>query len=102
MLSCKQWHLGRLYDPPSLISPGYCGLERSRCEADHSPPSRAEIKWSYISIPPYVFINYRNNLASVTGFIADTRLSTAEALQAVMEMMGIKLDCGCNFCYLLS
>jgi hypothetical protein len=27
-------------------------------EADHSPPSRAEVKnaWSYTSIPPYVYM----------------------------------------------
>jgi hypothetical protein len=95
----KQWHSGRLSDPPSVISTGYCGLKRSGCETDHSPLSRAEVKnaWSYICVPPCVFIKCRNNLASVIGFIADTRLSTAEALQHVMETVRVKLDGGYNF-----
>jgi hypothetical protein len=34
------------------------GVKRPRREADHSPPSSAEVKnaWSYTSTPPYVFI----------------------------------------------
>jgi hypothetical protein len=34
------------------------GIKRPRREADHSPPTSAEIKnmWIYTSIPPYVFI----------------------------------------------
>jgi hypothetical protein len=33
-------------------------LKRPGCEADHSPPSSAEVKnaWSYTSAFPYVFI----------------------------------------------
>jgi hypothetical protein len=34
------------------------GIKRPGCEADHSPPSSAEIKnaWSYTSTPQYVFM----------------------------------------------
>jgi hypothetical protein len=34
------------------------GVKRLEREADHSPPSSAEVKhaWSYTSIPPYVFM----------------------------------------------
>jgi hypothetical protein len=33
-------------------------VKRQRREADHSPPTRAEVKkmWIYTSIPPYVFM----------------------------------------------
>jgi hypothetical protein len=43
-------------------------IKRPGCKADHSRPSRAEVKngWSYTSIPPYVFmawclVKYRDN-----------------------------------------
>jgi hypothetical protein len=40
---------------PVALSPG---VKRPRREADHSPPSSAEVKnaWSYTSTPPYVFM----------------------------------------------
>jgi hypothetical protein len=40
---------------PGAIS---LGVKRSEREADHSPPSNAEIKtaWSYTSAPPVVFM----------------------------------------------
>jgi hypothetical protein len=34
----------RLWGPPSLPSDGYQGLSPQGCEADHSPPSSAEVK----------------------------------------------------------
>jgi hypothetical protein len=50
----------RLWGPGSLLSNGYHGLfplgvERPGREADHSPPSSADVKecvWSYTSTPP--------------------------------------------------
>jgi hypothetical protein len=46
------------------------GIKRSGCEADHSPPSIAEVKneWSYTSTPQYVFmawclVKHRDNFA---------------------------------------
>jgi hypothetical protein len=40
---------------PGVLSPG---VERPGREADHSPPTSAEIKkmWIYTSTPPYVFM----------------------------------------------
>jgi hypothetical protein len=34
------------------------GVKQLGCEADHSTPSRAEVKdtWSYTSTPPYAFM----------------------------------------------
>jgi len=47
----------RIWDSPSLLSSGHCGLffsgvKQSKREADHSPPFNAEFKsaWSYIPI----------------------------------------------------
>jgi hypothetical protein len=62
----------QIYLPPSLLSNGYRELfprrvNRSEREADHSPPSSAEVNaWSYTSAPQYVFtawclIKYRVN-----------------------------------------
>jgi hypothetical protein len=49
----------RLWGRPSLLSNGYLGAlslgkKRPGREADHSPPSSAEVKnaWSYTSTPP--------------------------------------------------
>jgi hypothetical protein len=41
------------FSPSSLVSSGTGGIKRPGREADHSPPSSAEIKntWSYISTP---------------------------------------------------
>jgi hypothetical protein len=48
----------RLWGPPSLLSNGYQGVKRTGREADHSPPTSAEVKkiWIYTSILPYVFM----------------------------------------------
>jgi len=39
---------------PSFLSNGYLGVKELGREADHWPPSSAEVKnsWSYISAPP--------------------------------------------------
>jgi hypothetical protein len=53
----------RLRGPPSLLFNVYGGLfsrgvKRPGREADHSPPTSAEVKktWMYTSTPPYVFM----------------------------------------------
>jgi hypothetical protein len=53
----------RLWGPPSLLSNGYQGLllrgaKRQGREADHSPPSSAEVKngGAMPPLPPYVFM----------------------------------------------
>jgi hypothetical protein len=53
----------RLWGLPSLLSNGYQGalspgVKGQGREADHSPPSSAEVKnmWIYTSIPPYVLM----------------------------------------------
>jgi hypothetical protein len=60
--------------PPVQWVPGSLSLELKwpEREADHSPPSSAEVKnaWSYISIPQYVFmawclVKYRDNFTYV-------------------------------------
>jgi hypothetical protein len=49
-----------LTGPPIRWVPGALslGVKRPGREADHSPPTRAEIKktWVYTSTPPYVFM----------------------------------------------
>jgi hypothetical protein len=52
-----------LWGPPSFLSNGYRGLlargvKQPVCEADHSPPTSAEVKntWIYTSTPPYFFM----------------------------------------------
>jgi hypothetical protein len=44
----------RLWSPSSLPPKGFPGVKRSRREADHSPPTSAEMKktWLYTSAPP--------------------------------------------------
>jgi hypothetical protein len=50
------------WGPPSLLSNGYWkfspGIKRPGREADHSPPTSAEVKntWFYTSTTPYVFM----------------------------------------------
>jgi len=43
---------------PTQLDVVSLGVKRPRREADHSPPSNAEVKnaWSYISTPQYVFL----------------------------------------------
>jgi hypothetical protein len=55
--------LDRLWGPPSLLSKGYkgalsLGLKRSGREADHSPPSIAEVKMreAISPLPQYAFM----------------------------------------------
>jgi hypothetical protein len=54
----------RLWGPPSLLSNGYRGLssavKRLESEAVHSPPTRAEVKktWIHTSTFPYSFTVY--------------------------------------------
>jgi hypothetical protein len=49
------------WGPPSFLSNGYQGVcprvKRSRREAEHLPPSSAEVKnaWSFTSTPQHVF-----------------------------------------------
>jgi hypothetical protein len=52
-----------LWGPLSLLSNGYRGalfpgVKRPGREADHSPPTSAEVKktWVYTSTPPYVYM----------------------------------------------
>jgi hypothetical protein len=42
---------------PEAVFPG---IKRPGREADHSPPSGADVKnaWSYTSTPPYVFVTW--------------------------------------------
>jgi hypothetical protein len=56
---CPDW----IWGPSSILIYGYWGLfplgvKRPRLEADHSPPSSAEVKemWIYTSTPPYAFM----------------------------------------------
>jgi hypothetical protein len=47
--------------PPIQWEPGaFPGIKRPGREADHSPPSNAEVKnaWSYTSTPQYVFMTW--------------------------------------------
>jgi hypothetical protein len=55
-------HPDRLWGPPSLLSNGYgalsSGVKRQVREADHSTPSSAEVKktWLYTSTTPYALM----------------------------------------------
>jgi hypothetical protein len=48
----------RFWGPPSLLSNGYRGHFPQGREADHSLPTSAEVKhtWIYTSTPPYAFM----------------------------------------------
>jgi hypothetical protein len=52
----------RLWGPPNLLYNEYRelfpGIKRPGREADHSPPTSAEVKkmWIYTSTPPYAFM----------------------------------------------
>jgi hypothetical protein len=50
----------RLWGPPNFLSDGLflLGLKQQRREADHTPPTSAEVKetWIYTSAPTYVFM----------------------------------------------
>jgi hypothetical protein len=51
--------LDRFGGPLSLLSSGYGGgVKWQECEADHSPPTSAEVKqmWIYTSTPTYAFM----------------------------------------------
>jgi hypothetical protein len=65
----------RIWISPNLLSSGYqsssLGLKRPVCEADHSPPSSAEVKnaWSYTSTPQHAFCCYKvKSLPPAWGF----------------------------------
>jgi hypothetical protein len=56
-------HPDRFWGPPSLLSKRvpaaiFPGIKRSSREADHWPPTSAEVKktWIYTFTPPYVFM----------------------------------------------
>jgi hypothetical protein len=58
---CSPRHPDRLWGPPNLIFRGgglSPGVKRPGLEADHSPPTSAEVKktWVYTSTSPYVFM----------------------------------------------
>jgi hypothetical protein len=63
LAAAGNFSLHLLWGPSSLLFNGYrelfpWGLKRPGREADHSPPSSAEVKnaWSYTSTSPYAFM----------------------------------------------
>jgi hypothetical protein len=73
----------RLWGPPSLLSNGhreaiFPGVKRPESEADHSPPTSAKVKktWMYASTPPYV-LNYLSTGTSIY-FYQTTRFHNPE------------------------
>jgi hypothetical protein len=73
---CPNW----LWNPSRLLSNGYQGLF-PWLEADHSPPSSAELKneWSYISTPQYAFmalcsVKAQAEILPFTFFLSRTEL----------------------------
>jgi hypothetical protein len=50
--------LDRIWGPPSLLSNGLPGVKRPVRDAEHSPPTSAEVKktWIYTSTPLYAFM----------------------------------------------
>jgi hypothetical protein len=57
----------QLWGPPNLLSNGYQKVKRPGREADHSPPSSAEVKnaRNYISTPQYAFMAWCSVKAQV-------------------------------------
>jgi hypothetical protein len=47
-----------LWVPPNFVSNGYRELFPREREADHSPPTNAQVRkaWTYTSTPPYAFV----------------------------------------------
>jgi hypothetical protein len=84
---------GRIWGPLSLLSNGYRGLfppevKRPGREADHSPPTNAEVKntWIYISTSPYVFVEYCLSLRGV--LLNSLRTATTLLFQGYVEVGG--------------
>jgi hypothetical protein len=79
--------------PPIQWVPGAFsqGIKRPECEADHSPPSIAEVKnaWSYTSTPQYVFIascfvKHRDNFT----FTQKQRVKQAHYMEIFKQLLG--------------
>jgi hypothetical protein len=58
------------------------GVKQLRYEADHLPPSSAEVKnaWSYTSTPPYVFmawclVKHRDNFTFIFISISNAKIT---------------------------
>ena len=67
----------RLWGQPSFLFSEcvrgiYQGVKRPKRDADHAPPSSAEVKndWSYISTLPYVFMACRGTNLPFAGRVA--------------------------------
>jgi hypothetical protein len=72
-----------LWDPPSLLPTGYCGLFLGVYDGRHVKliihlhlVPRLKLHGVTSPFPPCVFITYRKNLASVTGFITDASVNS--------------------------
>jgi hypothetical protein len=70
------------------------GVKRPGCEADHSPPSSAEVKnaWSYTSTPQYVFmawclVKHRDNFTFTFNFIWLWHVSVTHRLMFCVRLM---------------
>jgi hypothetical protein len=59
---CQEFFLPYVVQTGSSAHPAFyrigTGVKRPGSEADHTPPTSAEVKktWAYTSIPPYVFM----------------------------------------------
>jgi hypothetical protein len=87
-MHCSQKIKSVLYGPPIQKLPGALPLvlKRPGREADHSPPSRAEVKkiWSYKSTHPYAF------MALCTGTIIPFYLCCMSRLNLYIEVLVVK------------